>query len=136
MKKFQYRVFLPLLAILFYLFFSAPAHAGEVVRVGFFDFGDYMARDRDGHYRGTVFKILHEISSSTGMRYTIVDCGDWARALHLLDRGQIDLLPCTFKLPGRESSMLFPDLPLAISFVTIAVKIGRHTLQARCAAHV
>lgn len=122
MKKFQYRVFLPLLAILFYLFFSAPAHAGEVVRVGFFDFGDYMARDRDGHYRGTVFKILREISSSTGMRYTIVDCGDWARALHLLDRGQIDLLPCTFKLPGRESSMLFPDLPLAISFVTIAVR--------------
>ncbi|MDY0204467.1 MAG: EAL domain-containing protein [Desulfovibrio desulfuricans] len=122
MKIFRYRIFLPVLAIAVYLLLSTSALAGEVVRVGFFEFGDYMTRDRNGHYRGTVFEILHEISTNTGIRYKIVDCDDWPRGLQLLEQGQIDLLPCTFFLSGRENSMLFPDLPLAISFVSIAVK--------------
>ena len=66
MKIFRYRIFLPVLAIAVYLLLSTSALAGEVVRVGFFEFGDYMTRDRNGHYPGTVIRNSHDISTSTG----------------------------------------------------------------------
>lgn len=122
MKMSLFRIVLPVLAMAFCLAFSAPALAREVVRVGFFEFGDYMTRDQNGHYRGTVFDILYGISTTTGMVYKIVDCDDWPRGLKLLERDEIDLLPCTFHASGRENNMLLPDLPLGISFVSIAVR--------------
>ncbi len=122
MKMSLYRIFLPILTMAFCLIFSAPAPAREVVRVGFFESGDYMTRDRSGHYRGTVFDILHKISATTGIIYKIVDCNDWPQGLNLLERDEIDLLPCTFYLSGRENNMLLPDLPLGISFASIAVR--------------
>lgn len=123
MKMFQFRAFLLVLAALVCLFTCPCAHAkDDPVRVGFFEFGDYMHRARSGQYQGLIFEFLQEISRTTGMRYNVVDCGNWTRSLQMLERDQIDLLPCVFYTPERAEKMLFPVLPLATSFVTISVR--------------
>lgn len=123
MKMFQFRTLLLVLSILLYSSVCPRAHAQEdAVRVGFFEFGDYMFRARSGQYQGLIFEFLQEISRTTGMRYKVVDCGNWTRSLEMLEKDQIDLLPCTFFTPERAEKMLFPNLPLANSFMTISVR--------------
>ncbi len=123
MKMFQFRILLLVLSILLYSSVCPRAHAQEeAVRVGFFEFGDYMFRARSGQYQGLIFEFLQEISRTTGMRYKVVDCGNWTRSLEMLENDQIDLLPCTFFTPERAEKMLFPNLPLANSFMTISVR--------------
>ena len=123
MKMFQFRTLLLVLSILLYSSLCPRAHAQEeAVRVGFFDYGDYMFRARGGQYQGLIFEFLQEISRTTGMRYKVVDCGNWTRSLEMLENDQIDLLPFTFFTPERAEKMLFPNLPLANSFMTICVR--------------
>lgn len=123
MKMFQFRACLLFLAALLCLFSCPRAYAQDnPVRVGFFEFGDYMYRARSGQYQGLIFEFLQEISRTTGMRYKVVDCGNWTRSLQMLERDQIDLLPCVFFTPERAEKMLFPNLPLANSFMTISVR--------------
>ena len=51
MKMFQFRTLLLVLSILLYSSLCPRAHAQEeAVRVGFFDYGDYMFRARGGQY--------------------------------------------------------------------------------------
>ncbi len=101
-----------------------PAAAAQQmeVRVGYFENGDYMRRNRDGEFIGFNIEFLHELSKFSGLSLRMVDAGSWQKALPMLEKGEIDLLAAVHRTPERERKMLFSDQPMLNIFTTLNVR--------------
>ncbi|WP_165069416.1 EAL domain-containing protein [Desulfovibrio sp. ZJ200] len=100
---------------------AVPAQQMEV-RVGYFENGDYMRRNRDGEFIGFNIEFLHEISKFSGLNLHMVDAGSWQHAQAMLEKGEIDLLAAVHRTPEREQKMSFSDQPMLNIFTTLNVR--------------
>lgn len=100
----------------------AEASEPEMIKVGYYEDGDYMYRNAQGEYEGYNFEFLSEISKLNGLRYEIVDTGSWQNALQLLTDGKIDILPAVYCTEERAQKMLFPDQPMCNIYITLNVR--------------
>ena len=57
----------------------AEAADEDIVRVGYYEDGDYMTRNKDGEYPGFNFEFLQEIAKFAGFSYEVVDGVSWCR---------------------------------------------------------
>ncbi len=101
-----------------------PAEAGDTVsvRVGFYEDGDYMSRNAEGYYSGFTIEIFQELANFGGMHYEMVDTVNWATSMKLLREGRIDMLASIFRTKAREREMLFSNLPLCTTYITLNVR--------------
>lgn len=108
-------------------FLSCPllcaAEINARVRVGYYEDGDYMSRNRNGEYTGYNFEFLHEISKFSGLNYEVVDGVSWENTLAMLEKGEIDLLPAVYRTPERDKKMLFSAQPMCSLYSTLNIRV-------------
>ena len=102
----------------------AEAADEDIVRVGYYEDGDYMTRNKDGEYPGFNFEFLQEIAKFAGFSYEVVDGVSWCRTVRMLRDGEIDLLPSVYLTEERKQEMLFSEASLGNVFVTLNVRVG------------
>lgn len=114
----------PLLLSLCFLLLPLPAPAAQKmeVRVGYYEDGDYMHRNRDGEFIGFNIEFMQEIAKYSGLRFRMVDGGSWQNTLALLEKGEIDVLPAVYHTPEREHKMFFSAQPMLSLFTTLNVR--------------
>lgn len=99
------------------------AESNAMARLGYYEDGDYMSRNRNGEYTGYNFEFLHEISKFSGLNYQIVDGISWENTLAMLEKGEIDLLPAVYRTPERTKKMLFSAQPMCSLYSTLNVRV-------------
>lgn len=119
---------IPCAIIFVALFFSVPfqcvaAEESGIVRVGYYEDGDYMYHNTQGEYEGYNFEFLQEISKLSGLRYDVVDALSWQNALQLLIDGKIDVLPAVYRTESRTEQMLFTDQPMCNIYTVLNVRM-------------
>lgn len=118
-------LFMVLLSIAICIFaVPCPTKAKDtsIVRVGYYEDGDYMYQNAAGEYEGYNFEYLYEASKLSGLRYEIVDTGSWQNALQMLIDGEIDVLPAVYKTEERTKQMLFTEQPMCNVYTTLNVR--------------
>lgn len=115
------RFFCVLLAMFLFCVAWVAAAPGEkaTVRVGFYDYGDFMSFNSAGEAEGFCMEYLLEITKYTGWEYEVIDCGSWDNAQAMLVSGDIDLLPATYHTESRADTYLFPELPMCSIYTTL-----------------
>lgn len=81
----------------------------EVVKVGYFDFQNYMqGAEEDAPKSGYAYDLLQEVAAVNNWTYEYV-YGDFNALYPLLLRGDIDILPCLVYTEDRAKNHLFAD---------------------------
>lgn len=81
----------------------------ETVRLGYFDFQDYMMGAEEGTQKsGFVYDLLCEVAAINHWKYEFV-YGDFNDLYAELLRGNIDILPCLVYTEERAQNHLFSD---------------------------
>lgn len=102
----------------------ASAQASALVRVGFYEDGDYQHRLESGGYAGFNIAYLQEIAKFTQWEYQFVDCASWEQAYAKLAAGEIDILPAVYQSEERRREALFSLLPMCYVYSTLSVRPG------------
>ena len=89
---------------------DAPAGAGEVVRVGWYE-SAFNRTDRYARRSGYAYEFQRKIAAYTGWRYEYV-YGSWPELMEKLRSGEIDLMSDVSYTPERAGQMLFSSLPM------------------------
>lgn len=71
---------------------EANQAADKVVRVAYFDLGDYYRKTADGELDSYDSAYLDMVSNYTGYQFEYVDCKTWDNALTMLENHEIDLV--------------------------------------------
>lgn len=100
------------------------ANDNRLVRIGFYEDGDYMSRNRKNEYVGYNLEFMYEIAKYSGWKYEIVDCRSWNNALSMLENGEIDILPSVFYSQERAKTMLFSAQPISHIYTTLNVRVN------------
>lgn len=105
---------------------STPFAAGDplTVRLGYYEDGDYMSRNKKNEYVGFNLEFMYEIAKYSGWKYEIIDCQSWTAALDMLAKGEIDVLPSVFFTLERSEQMLFSSQPLYHAYTTLNVRVN------------
>lgn len=72
-----------------------PAYAREsetVVRVAYFDMGQYYQKDAYGNITSYDCDYLSKLEEYSSLRFEYVDCGTWNNALSMLEGNDVDLV--------------------------------------------
>ncbi len=78
----------------------------RVIKIGYIDYGGFIAQEEDGSYTGYGVELLNEISNYTGWEYEYV-YDNWDDLMQQLKDGEIDFLCQTQKSQEREKEYLF-----------------------------
>lgn len=95
----------------------------ETIRVGYYEDGDYMARNQQGEYVGYNIEYLQEISKQSGFKFEIIDTGSWSAAYDMLVNGEIDLLPAVYYNEKRAQEVLFSTQAMCSIYTTLNVRM-------------
>lgn len=94
----------------------------QVVRIGYYEDGDFMHQDEYGDYVGFNFEFLQEIAKYTGWEYEIMDGGSWENSIAMLESGKIDILPSVYFTDERAEKYLFSNQPICNIYATLNVR--------------
>lgn len=94
----------------------------RIVRVAYYEDGDYMAVNEAGDYVGYNIDYLDEIARYADWAYDYVDYPSWKEAFAALEAGEVDLLPSVYRTEGRDKTMLFSDSALCSIYTTLNVR--------------
>ena len=100
-------ILLMLLTVSFMIPLAASAAEKEIVRVGYYDVGDYFRKDANGKLAGYDVEYLKEIAAYTGLDFEYVYCGTWMNAVRMLKNREIDLVGATQWNEEREQEYEF-----------------------------
>ena len=110
--------------------YAPPAFADEdapegkrIVRVGYYEDGDYMSYDEAGQLVGYNIDYLEELRRYADWTYEYVDFAGWAEAYDALENGEIDLLPAVYYTQERTDRMLFSAEPMCSIYTTLNVRL-------------
>lgn len=92
----------------------------EVVRVGYFDLGEYYKADTEGNVTSYDADFLSEISHYTNYTFEYVDCGTWSHAMDMLDEHEIDLIGTMQWTADREQKYEICDASYGYSVAELA----------------
>ena len=103
--------------LLLLLLVSTPLAAREI-RVGLYENPPKLFSSERNEPRGLLIELLQEIASREGWGLTFVRC-EWSQCLHLLDQGQLDLMPDVALNPERLQRFDFHTYPALNSWSQI-----------------
>ncbi|MEG1641911.1 MAG: transporter substrate-binding domain-containing protein [Synergistaceae bacterium] len=93
---------------------SSIAHATEetkTIRIGCFEYRNFVEKKADGTYTGYAVDYLNEISKYTGWKYEYI-YASWPELLTMLKNKEIDFVLTAQKNPQREQEYDFSKIPL------------------------
>ncbi|WP_125140306.1 transporter substrate-binding domain-containing protein [Clostridium transplantifaecale] len=102
--------------------FAAEAEA-RIVKVGYYEDGDYMSENQQGEYVGFNIEFLQELAKQTDIKFEYIDAVSWIAAYEMLVKGEIDLLPAVYYTEEREKAMQFVTLPMCNIYTTLNVRM-------------
>ncbi len=105
------------------LIMPISVEAKEKLKIGYYEDGDYMSRDKDGSYVGFNFEYLQKITQYAGWEYEVIDGGSWDHTFKMLETGEIDILPSVYYTEDREEQYLFSKLPMCNIYSTLNVRV-------------
>lgn len=100
-----------------------PSQNKRVVRVAYFEDGDYMSVDGAGEYRGYNIDYLDEIARYANWSYEYLNFNGFESAEAALEAGEVDLLPMVYQTEERTERMLFSDAPVCEMYTTLNVRV-------------
>ena len=99
------------LMLLVLLFFAPVLHAGQVLRVGAFDYEPAIFRNDQGEIEGFYVDLLQEAARREGWELQFV-YGSWADGLRRLRSGEVDILTSVAYTDERAEWMDYCSEPL------------------------
>ncbi len=75
----------------------------QVIRVAYFDMGNYYTQDTSGNVISYDSEILDKMEAEHNVSFQYVDCGTWSNALKMLEAHQVDLVGTAQWTPQRET---------------------------------
>lgn len=110
---------------------AAPAVFGDegaspaqrVVKVAYYEDGDYLTRNDDGDLAGYNIEYLDEIARYIDWTYEYVEYPGFESALAALEAGEADLLPLVYRTEERAERMGFSSSPLCEVYATLNVRL-------------
>lgn len=96
----------------------------EVVRVGYFDLGEYYKADTEGNVTSYDADFLSEISHYTNYTFEYVECSTWNNALDMLNAHKIDLIGTMQWTVDREQKYEICDASYGYSVAELAAVNG------------
>lgn len=99
------------LSLLFVCFGSAivPAHANSketIVRVGYFNNGDFMHKDQDGSYAGYDIEFYYMLAGYENWKVKIIEFNNLDQATAALKKGTIEILSGLSMTPQRQHDFI------------------------------
>ena len=94
----------------FTLLTAQAAGDSRLIRVGWYE-DSYHLTGTNGERSGYGYEFEQAVSSYTGWNYSYVKAG-WDDLLHMVAKGDIDLMGAVSYTPERAQQMLFSDLPM------------------------
>lgn len=94
-----------------------------IVRVGYYEDGDYMSCDQQGEYAGFNIEFVQELAKQSGLKFEIVDCISFTKAYDMLQKGEIDLLPAVYYTDERAAQIQFVTQPMCSIYITLNVRM-------------
>lgn len=88
--------------------------ASRVVRVGWFETGDFTPPEKSTGAHGYYYEYLQALAQYTGWTFEYVR-GTWQECLDRLETGEIDILSFVQKTAKREKIYGFPKLPMGVT---------------------
>lgn len=101
---------------------AQAADEAPTVRVGYYNDGDYMYRDKEGQYRGYNVEYLYEVAKYNGWHYEFIDFPSWKACYDAVCSGQIDMMPALFWSREREEKLLFSKRKMGDIYITLTVR--------------
>lgn len=103
-----------LVVLLLGVLFSTATHASsETLRYAIFPAPPFMIFSEDStaeEITGIDVDIVRSIAKRMGLKIEFIKC-TWARALDLMQSGEVDLLSSAYRKPDREKFMRYFDVP-------------------------
>ena len=102
-KKIIPKIFICCLVILCLLLpcGSSNGRDRQLVRVAYFNIGDYYTEDSSGAVNSYDSEFLRAVEDYANVKFEFVDCGTWNNALNLLGEGRVDLIGTAQWTPER-----------------------------------
>ena len=79
----------------------------QIVRVAYFDMGNYYEEISDGSVQSYDTEALNKIANYSNLQFEYVNCGTWANALAMLKRHEVDLVGTMQWTDEREQEYEF-----------------------------
>lgn len=98
-------------------------HGERVVKVAYYEDGDYMSRNEDGMYAGYNIEYLNEIGRYADWAYEYVDFPSWEEAYAALEASEVDLLPMVYYTEERAETMIFSSSSVCEMYTTLNVRL-------------
>lgn len=122
------RLFINFIVTIMILFSLSSTTFAEVqdlgiIKVGYYEDGDYMSRNQYGEYVGYNIEYLQKIAKQSGLRFEIIDAVSWNAAYEMLVKGEIDLLPAVYHNDKRAQEILFSTQPMCSIYTTLNVRM-------------
>lgn len=115
-----------ILTVMLLFSLSAPTFAETqdlgIIKVGYYEDGDYMSVNQQGEYVGYNIEYLQKIAKQSGLRFEIIDAVSWNAAYEMLVKGEIDLLPAVYYNNKRAQEILFSTQPMCSIYTTLNVR--------------
>lgn len=99
------------------------AHGQRVVTVAYYEDGDYMSVDEEGHFAGYNIEYLDEIARYADWTYEFVNYPSWKEAYAALEASEVDLLPLVYYTEERAERMIFSSASLCEIYTTLNVRL-------------
>ena len=101
----------------------AKAEREEVLKMGYYEDGDYMSLNQQGEYIGYNIEFIQELAKQSGLKFEVVDAVSWNAAYDMLVNGEIDLLPSVYFTEERAKEILFMTQPMCTIYTTLNVRM-------------
>lgn len=122
MRKMWRLIIFALLCISLAVAAAQAADEAPTVRIGYYNDGDYMYRDKDGQYRGYNVEYLYEVAKYNGWHYEFIDFPSWKACYDAVCSGQIDMMPALYWSREREEKLLFSKRKMGDIYITLTVR--------------
>lgn len=106
---------------------SLASEQPKTVRVGWYE-SPFNITGEDGSRSGYAYEFQRKVASYTGWHYEYVE-GTWIELLHMLERGEIDLLSDVSYTEERAKSILYPSIPMGQEAYYIYTTSGNTELE-------
>lgn len=101
---------------------AAAASADRVVRVGYFNNGDFMHKSSDGGYAGYDIEYYCTLAGYAGWDLRFVEYDNLNAALDGLSRGDVDVMSGLSKTTEREAKYLVSNQKMCTSHIAVQAR--------------
>lgn len=103
---------------------AAPETDDRTIKVGYYDYQNFLNVDGNGHYSGYIYEYLNAIAEYTGWKYQFI-YGTLEECVAMLESGEIDLMTSLQKSPERENKFVFSESQIGMIYSVLCIDQSR-----------